>query len=107
MCEGTKGTDTPATPTKNPPASPFDFACAGHPADEIEFGGGNGVTKVTSPKTVSDSGLLASLAETAGFSVPVTAVLTKWTVSFTGAAKGTYTYVCQIHAGMSGTVVVH
>jgi plastocyanin len=107
LCEGKNGADTPAVPTKNPPASPFDFACAGHPADEIEFGGGNGVKKVTSPKSVSDSGLLASLSVTRGFSVPVTAVLTSWSVSFAGAAKGTYHYVCQIHTGMEGTVVIH
>jgi plastocyanin len=107
LCEGAHGTDTPAIPTKNPPTGPFDFACSGHPADEIEFGGGNGVTKVTSPKSVSDSGLLASLPETVGFSVPVTSVLTSWSVSFKGAAKGTYHYVCQIHAGMEGTVVIH
>ncbi len=106
-CEGTGGKDTPAIPTKNPPASPFDFACSGHPADEIEFGGGNGVAKVTTPTTVSDSGIIAAPSVVRAFDVPASGTLPSWTVSFTGAAKGTYHYVCQIHAGMEGTVVVH
>jgi plastocyanin len=107
MCEGPGGKDTPAIPTVNPPQSPFDFACAGHPADEIEFGGGNGVKTVKTPTTVSDSGLVAYPSVLAGFGVPATGALPAWSVKFTGAAKGTYTYVCQIHAGMTGTIVVH
>jgi plastocyanin len=107
LCEGANGKDTPAVPTVVPPQSPFDFACNGHPADEIEFGGGNGVKIVTSPKTVSDSGLVAASNVLAGFSVPRTGALSNWAVKFTGAKKGTYTYVCQIHSGMTGTVVVH
>ena len=59
LCEGAGGKDTPAVPTVNPPTGPQDFACNGHPADEIEFGGGNGARVVTSPKTVADSGLVA------------------------------------------------
>jgi plastocyanin len=106
-CEAAGGKDTPAVPTVVPPTSPFDFACSGHPADEIEFGGGNGVKTVTSPKTASDSGLVASSTVLAGFSVPRTGALSSWAVRFAGAAKGTYTYVCQIHDGMSGTIVVH
>ena len=106
-CEGAGGKDTPAVPTKNPPTSPFDFACSGHPADEVEFGGGNGVKTVTSTKSVSDSGLVAYSTFLAGFSVPASGALSSWSVRFSGAQVGTYTYVCQIHDGMSGTVVVH
>jgi len=106
MCEGPGGKDTPAIPTVNPPTSPFDFACNGHPADEIEFGGGNGVSAVTTPKTVSDSGLVAYPSVLRGFDVPASGALPSWTVNFTGATKGTYTYVCQIHDGMKGTIVV-
>ena len=107
LCEGPGGKDTPAVPTVIPPTSPLDFACNGHPADEFEFGGGNGVRVVTSPKTVSDSGLLASAAETASFDMPVSAALTSWSVRFAGAVPGTYHYVCQIHDGMEGTIIVH
>ncbi len=106
MCEGPNGKDTPATPTVIPPTGPLDFACNGGPVDEFAFGGGNGVTKITSPKTVADSGLMALPSEALAFGMPVTTVLPAWTVSFKGAKKGTYTYVCQIHAGMDGTVVV-
>jgi plastocyanin len=105
LCEGSGG-DTPAIPTVNPPTSPFDFGCSGRPADEFEFGGGNGVRTVTSPTTVSDSGLVAYPSVVAGFDVPATAALSYWSVKFTGAKPGTYTYVCQIHDGMSGTIVV-
>jgi plastocyanin len=106
MCEGPGGKDTPAVPTVVPPQSPFDFACSGHPADEIEFGGGNGVRSITSPTTVSDSGLIAYRTEAAAFDAPATIALSRWSVSFAGAAKGTYHYVCQIHDGMEGTIVV-
>jgi plastocyanin len=107
LCEGAGGKDTPAKPTVVPPASPFDFACNGHPADEVEFGGGNGVKVVTSPTTVSDSGLIALPSETIAFDVPVTGALQSWAVRFTNAKPGTYHYVCQIHQGMEGTIVVH
>jgi plastocyanin len=107
LCEGSGGKDTPAIPTVVPPMSPFDFACNGHPVDEIEFGGGNGVKTVTSPKTVSDSGLVAYWTEAVGFNMPATTILSSWSVKFTGAAAGTYHYVCQIHDGMEGTIVVH
>ena len=105
-CEGADGKDTPAIPTVVPPTSPFDFACSGHPADEIEFGGGNGVKTVSSPTSVSDSGVVAYWTVLRGFSVPATGALSSWSVKFTGAKKGTYTYVCQIHNGMKGTVVI-
>jgi len=107
MCEGPGGKDTPAVPTVNPPTSPFDFGCSGRPADEIEFGGGNGVNHVTSPTTVSDSGLVAYRTFIAGFDVPASAALSSWAVGFAGAKPGTYHYVCQIHDGMEGTIVVH
>jgi plastocyanin len=108
LCEGPGGKDTPAVPTVNPPTSPLDFACAGHPADEIEFGGGNGVRTITSPKTVSDSGLVAYRTEAAGFDMPASTALSSWSVKFTSTAKaGIYHYVCQIHDGMEGDIVVH
>jgi plastocyanin len=106
MCEGPNGKDTPAAPMHIPPQGPLDFTCGGRPADEIEFGGGNGVTKVTSPKTVSDSGLVAAGAVLMGFDVPATGARSTWTVGFAGAKKGTYSYVCQIHDGMEGSIVV-
>ena len=107
LCEGPGGTDTPATPTVNPPTGPFDFACNGHPADETEFAGGNGVTKITSPSTVSDSGIIAYRTEAAGYDVPASAFLSSWSVWFTGAKAGTYHYVCEVHEGMVGDIVVH
>ncbi len=107
LCEGPGGKDTPAIPTVIPPMSPFDFGCNGRPVDEIEFGGGNGVRIITSPRTVSDSGLVAAKTEAIGFDMPLTALLTSWSVKFTaGARAGTYHYVCQIHPGMEGDIVV-
>jgi plastocyanin len=105
LCEaGT--TDVPATPLHQPPQSPFDFTCGGPPI-EIELGGGNGVRHVTSPTTISDSGIVASSRLTRAFGLPSSATLHRWKVSFSGAEKGTYTYICQIHgAGMSGTITV-
>ncbi len=107
LCEGPGGKDTPAIPTVVPPTSPLDFACNGHPADEFEFAPGNGVRHVTSPKTVSDSGLVGYRTVAAGFDIPASGIKSTWTVSFAGAARGTYHYVCQIHDGMEGTIVVH
>jgi hypothetical protein len=107
LCEGSGGKDTPAVPTVNPPTSPFDFGCNGHPADEIEFGGGNGARIVTSPKTVADSGLVARASEALAFDVPTSGALQSWAVRFANAKPGTYHYICQIHAGMEGTIVVH
>lgn len=107
LCEGRGGKDTPAIPTVVPPTSPFDFACSGHPADEFEFAPGNGVSRVTSPRTISDSGLIGYPAVAAGFDLPASALKSSWTVSFAGATAGTYHYVCQIHDGMEGTIVVH
>ena len=106
LCEGPGGKDTPAVPTVNPPRSPFDFGCDGRPADEIEFTGGNGVTAITSPQTVSDSGIVAYGTVLAGFDVPASGALSSWRVTFPGAKAGTYHYICQIHGGMSGTIVV-
>jgi len=106
LCEGPGGKDTPAIPTVNPPKSPFDFGCNGRPADEFEFGGGNGVRTITSPKTVSDSGLVAYWTVVAGFDMPAATTLSSWSVKFTGAKAGTYHYVCQIHDGMEGDIVV-
>jgi plastocyanin len=107
LCEGSGGKDIPAVPLVTPPMSPFDFGCNGHPADEFEFGGGNGVRTVTSPTTVSDSGLIAYRSVPAGFDVPASGALSSWWVKFPGAAAGTYHYVCQIHSGMQGDIVVH
>ena len=107
LCEGSGGRDTPAVPTVNPPQGPFDFGCNGRPADEIEFGGGNGARVVTSPKTVADSGLVAAASELFAFDVPMSGALQNWAVRFANARPGTYHYVCQIHQGMAGTIVVH
>ena len=41
-----------------------------------------------------------------GFGISPSAALPSWRVSFAGAEAGTYTYVCQIHDGMSGQIVV-
>jgi plastocyanin len=89
-CEGSGGRDVP---------------CTG-PPDEIEFGGGNGVNVIKSPKTVSDSGLLDAAVSVQSLGAPATAALHSWRVWFTGAVKGTYTYVCQIHDGMKGSIIV-
>ena len=107
MCEGPGGKDTRAVPTVNPPKSPFDFGCSGRPADEFELDGGNGVRTLTSPTAVSDSGVIAHPVVGAGFDIPATAILSSWWVRFTGARAGTYHYVCQIHPGMEGDIVVH
>lgn len=90
LCEGPNGTDVP---------------CQG-PPDEVEFGGGNGVNTLTSPTTVSDSGLVMPAVTTQGFGVRASGALTTWQVNFSNAANGTYTYVCQIHDGMKGTIQV-
>lgn len=106
LCEN-GSVDVPATPTVIPPQSPFDFTCGGPPV-EVELGGGNGVSKVTSPATISDSGIVGTNVTRRSYGLRRGAMLTSWKVSFRGAAKGTYTYICQIHgAGMSGTIVVH
>lgn len=106
LCEGPGGTDTPAVPTVIPPTSPFDFACNGHPVDEFEFAPGNGVKHVTSHKSISDSGLVGYPTVAAGFDIPALGIKSSWTVSFAGATRGRYHYVCQIHDGMTGTIVV-
>jgi plastocyanin len=96
FCEN-GSTDVPIGPT----------GCNFGPPDELEFDGGNGVSQVTTPTTVSDSGIIGPRHLTADIGLPGTAILNTWTASFAGAAPGTYTYVCQIHDGMGGTVVVH
>ncbi len=106
LCEGPNGTDTPAVPIVIPPMSLADLGCNGGPLDELENGGGNGVSHVTSKATQSDSGLVATVAGTTAFGLPTNGTIHSWTVSFKGAAKTTYTYVCQIHDGMAGIVVV-
>ena len=41
------------------------------------------------------------------FGLPVSAVLSKWTVRVAASADaGTYHYVCQIHDGMEGDLIV-
>ncbi len=107
MCEGPGGTDVPATPRVIPPTGPFDFACGLGPPDEIEFDGGNGVSHVTSPATVSDSGIVAARRAVRAFELPRSAADDDWKVSFKAATPGTYHYVCQIHDGMEGDIVVH
>lgn len=96
------------------PFGPPAFSCPAHPGqgpDEVEFGGGNGVSLVTTPGptgTVSDSGIIASHRLATSIGVRSTDFLNTWTISLAGAAPGTYTYICQIHgAMMAGTVTVH
>jgi plastocyanin len=81
--------------------------CNFGPPDELELDGGNGVRNVTTPTTVSDSGIIGPRRLTALIGLPSTAVLHTWTVSFAGAQTGTYTYVCQIHDGMGATINIH
>lgn len=109
-CEATGGVDTDAVPVVFPPTSPFDFGCGGPPApppDELEMGGGNGVRHIANPSTISDSGILQSHALDAAYHVPFDVARTQWSVRFTNAVPGTYTYICQVHFGMHGTIVVH
>jgi plastocyanin len=105
LCEA-GSVDTPAFPTVFPPTGPQDFSCGGPPV-EFENGPGNGIHHVTSPTTVADSGVIASDAATDGVGLPDSAFHVGWTATFGGAAVGTYTYLCQVHQGMTGTIVVH
>jgi plastocyanin len=92
------------------PFGPPAFNCNGGPPDEIEFGGGNGVSLVTAPGptgTISDSGIIGPHQLTQRIGVRSTDILNTWTISLAGAAPGTYTYVCQIHDGMESTITVH
>jgi plastocyanin len=92
------------------PFGPPAFNCNGGPPDEIEFGGGNGVSLVTAPGptgTVSDSGIIGPHKLTQQNGTRSTDILNTWTISLAGAAPGTYTYVCQIHDGMESTITVH
>jgi plastocyanin len=99
--------------TTDVPFGPPTFSCPAHPGagpDEIELGGGNGVWQVTVPGaagTVSDSGIIGPRRLAADIGAAKTDFLNKWTISLAGAAPGTYTYVCQIHEGMAGTITVH
>ncbi len=90
-------TDVPPGPT----------GCNFGPPDELELDGGNGIWQVATPTTVSDSGIIGPPRLASDIGMASTAILNTWTVSFTGAQAGTYTYVCQIHDGMDGSVVVH
>jgi len=90
-------TDVPLGPT----------GCNFGPPDELELDGGNGVWQVTTPTTVSDSGIIGPPRLASDNGLPSTAILNTWTVSFAGAEAGRYTYVCQIHGGMAGTINVH
>jgi plastocyanin len=92
------------------PFGPPAFNCNGGPPDEIEFGGGNGVSLVTAPGptgTVSDSGIIGPHQLTQLIGARPTDILNRWTISLAGAAPGTYSYVCQIHDGMESTITVH
>jgi plastocyanin len=92
------------------PFGPPAFNCNGGPPDEIEFGGGNGVSLVTAPGptgTVSDSGIIGPHQLTQRIGARSTDILNTWTISLAGAAPGTYTYVCQIHDGMESTITIH
>jgi plastocyanin len=107
LCESPGG-DVGALPVNFPPAGPQDFGCPpGAGPVEFEFGGGNGVSHVTSPATVSDSGLIGTWRLANAYGLPPTAILGHWTVSFANASSGTYTYVCQVHEGMAATITVH
>jgi plastocyanin len=94
--------------------TPFTGSCPGNPfgPDEVELDGGNGVWQVTVPGpngvgTVSDSGIIAPHKFTQMLGASKTDVLNEWTISLAGAAPGTYTYVCQIHDGMDGSITVN
>lgn len=89
------------------PFGPPGFNCNGGPPDEVELDGGNGVSTLTTPATVSDSGIIGPRRLASSIGLPQTAILPTWTVSFAGATAGTYTYVCQIHDGMEATITVH
>jgi plastocyanin len=112
MCEdATTGTDTPAIPTVPQPTGPGDFGCGipptAGPSLEIEGAPGNGVRVLTDATTRSDSGLVASSVEKAAFGLPSSAALSSWTITVSASAPaGTYTFVCQIHDGMKGRLVV-
>lgn len=65
------------------------------------------MSHVVSPTTVSDSGTVAYRTVPVRFGLPTSTMLKSWVVRFGGASAGTCHYVCQIHAGMAGTIVVH
>ena len=89
------------------PLGPPTFSCSGGPPDELELDGGNGVSNVSTHTTIVDSGIIGPRRLASAIALPKSAILNRFTVSFDGAAPGTYTYVCQIHDGMAGTVIVH
>jgi plastocyanin len=105
VCESDDA-EVPATPGEDP-ADPAGYTCPGGGELQFEVGGGNGVSRVTSPSTESDSGVITSAAFVRLSGLPLTASLRSWTVSFAGAAPGTYTYLCDIHgSAMSGRIIV-
>ena len=61
---------------------------------------------IGSPKLLLQSGI-GPKAQLEALGLPQGSFFSRWSVGFTGAAPGTYTYVCQIHSGMEGTIVVH
>ena len=108
LCEGPNGTDTPAIPKVIPPTGPQDFACGANPPDELGVDGGNGVSKLASPTTVSDSGFMSGAGFGPGYGAPSSVALRTWTVTILPTAKrGVYHFLCQIHFGMIGTLIVH
>ncbi len=106
-CEGPGGVDGPAAPTVMPPTGPQDFGCNGGPVDEFAFAPGNGVSVLTGPTTVSDSGAMATPQTAEAFGLGSNGALPSWSVRIDRNARQTvYHYVCQIHEGMTGEVIV-
>jgi hypothetical protein len=90
-----------------PPTGPQDFACGDNPPDEIELDGGNGVSRLASPKTLSDSGIISGAGFGPSYGVASNVVLQTWTVTLVPTAKrGVYHFECEIHFGMIGTLIV-
>ena len=93
------------------PFGPPDFNCNCGPPDEIEFDGGNGVSLVTAPpgpgRRSPTRGSSGRIKLTQRIGASSTDILNTWTISLAGAAPGTYTYVCQIHDGMDGSITVN
>jgi len=107
LCEGSAG-DTPAMPNTSPPNGPLDYHC-GQSAlpDEVELGGGDGVRNLMLAGQISDSGIFATRTERAVLGLPTGSIFSRWSVSFVGASPGSFSYVCQVHFGMTATIEVH